>query len=84
MHLVLAFLAGGRRKSLVMLVKIVLDFERTKTTAIPARTNAVTIQQVSRSTGFGAHTLRYHERIGLLRPIPHMGNGYRQYSAGRL
>ena len=38
------------------------------------------IQKTSQETGVTAHTLRYYERIGLLRPIARSESGYRIYS----
>lgn len=38
------------------------------------------IQKTSQATGVSAHTLRYYERIGLLRPIARDASGYRLYS----
>lgn len=37
------------------------------------------IQEVSRMTGLTAHTLRYYEKIGLVRGIGRDPNGYRLY-----
>jgi len=39
------------------------------------------ISEVSKQTGFSAHTLRYYEKIGLL-ATPGRQNGKRQYTAG--
>lgn len=39
-----------------------------------------TIQQISKMTGLTVHTLRYYERIGLLKKVNRDTNGYRQYS----
>ncbi|RPJ01327.1 MAG: MerR family transcriptional regulator [Chloroflexi bacterium] len=41
----------------------------------------LTIQQVVERTGLTAHTLRYYERIGLIRPVGRAASGHRQYSA---
>jgi len=38
------------------------------------------IQETASETGLSAHTLRYYERIGLLRPIERSESGYRLYS----
>ena len=40
----------------------------------------LTIQEVAGRTGLSEHTLRYYERIGLLRPINRATNGHRRYS----
>ncbi len=40
----------------------------------------LTIQEVAELSGLSAHTLRYYERIGLLRPIGRAANGHRRYS----
>jgi DNA-binding transcriptional MerR regulator len=42
---------------------------------------ALTIQQAAARSGLSAHTLRYYERIGLIRPVPRKGNGHRRYRA---
>ncbi|MDQ0914535.1 MerR family transcriptional regulator [Paenibacillus sp. V4I5] len=39
-----------------------------------------TIQQVTKMTGLSAHTLRYYERVSLIRTIGREDNGYRYYS----
>lgn len=44
-------------------------------------TTALSIQQVAATTGLSAHTLRYYERIGLIDPVPRLGNRHRQYRA---
>jgi DNA-binding transcriptional MerR regulator len=44
-------------------------------------TSALTIQQAAVACGLTAHTLRYYERIGLIRPVPRRGNGHRRYRA---
>lgn len=44
-------------------------------------TAALTIQQAADACGLSAHTLRYYERIGLIRPVPRRGNGHRRYRA---
>jgi DNA-binding transcriptional MerR regulator len=41
----------------------------------------LTIQQVAERTGLSTHTLRYYERIGLIRPVGRAPSGHRQYSA---
>jgi DNA-binding transcriptional MerR regulator len=38
------------------------------------------IQEVATQTGLSAHTLRYYERAGLLRPIDRAPSGHRRYS----
>jgi DNA-binding transcriptional MerR regulator len=40
----------------------------------------LTIQEVSEVTGLSAHTLRYYERIGLIRPIEREKNTHRLYT----
>lgn len=42
--------------------------------------NQYTIRQAVEKTGVGAHTLRYYERIGLLKPVAKAENGHRRYS----
>jgi DNA-binding transcriptional MerR regulator len=44
-------------------------------------TAALTIQQAAAACGLTVHTLRYYERIGLIRPVPRRGNGHRRYRA---
>lgn len=39
-----------------------------------------TIQQVTEITGLSSHTLRYYEKIGLIRSIERDANRYRMYS----
>jgi DNA-binding transcriptional MerR regulator len=40
----------------------------------------LTIQEMAAQSGLSEHTLRYYERIGLLRPIPrHDSSGHRRY-----
>ena len=41
----------------------------------------LTIQEVARTTGLSAHTLRYYERIGLIHPIDREQNTRRCYTA---
>ncbi len=40
----------------------------------------LTIQEMSAATNVSAHTLRYYERIGLLRDVKRNAQGYRVYS----
>jgi DNA-binding transcriptional MerR regulator len=44
-------------------------------------TAALSIQQAAAACGLTVHTLRYYERIGLIRPVPRRGNGHRRYRA---
>ena len=46
------------------------------------REQALNIQQMAQATGLSAHTLRYYERAGLMRPQVERdeANGYRSYS----
>jgi DNA-binding transcriptional MerR regulator len=37
------------------------------------------IKEVAAQTGVTAHTLRYYERIGLLRGVPRAASGHRRY-----
>ena len=41
----------------------------------------LTIQQMAERSGLTAHTLRYYERVGLLRPIARTESGHRRYRA---
>ena len=41
----------------------------------------LSIQQASQQTGVSPHTLRYYERIDLLKPVQKAANGHRVYSA---
>lgn len=40
---------------------------------------ALTISDAAREAGLSAHTLRYYERAGLLRPVARAGSGHRRY-----
>ncbi|MEO7496015.1 MAG: MerR family transcriptional regulator [Massilia sp.] len=42
----------------------------------------LTISQMAAATGLSAHTLRYYERIGLLRSVARGASGHRHFSAG--
>jgi DNA-binding transcriptional MerR regulator len=44
-------------------------------------TSELTIQQAAAASGLTVHTLRYYERIGLIRPVARRGNGHRRYRA---
>lgn len=44
--------------------------------------NGYTIQSVAKRCGMTTHTLRYYERIGLIRPVTREQNGRRCYSPG--
>ena len=44
-------------------------------------TSALTIQQASAACGLSVHTLRYYERIGLIRLVPRGSTGRRRYRA---
>ena len=49
-------------------------------TATPEAT--LTIQQMAAQSGMSEYTLRYYEKIGLIKPIPRDGSsGHRRYSA---
>ena len=39
----------------------------------------LSIDEVAQRSGLTAHTLRYYERIGLLRPVPRTASGVRDY-----
>jgi DNA-binding transcriptional MerR regulator len=39
----------------------------------------LTISDAARTSGVSAHTLRYYERAGLLRPVSRAGSGHRRY-----
>ncbi|MFP5394015.1 MAG: MerR family transcriptional regulator [Gammaproteobacteria bacterium] len=43
-------------------------------------TTALTIQQTAERSGLTVHTLRYYERIGLIKPVARRANGHRLYS----
>lgn len=45
-----------------------------------AMNNLYTIRQVAEITGLSLHTLRYYEKIGLLKEVNRENNGYRQYT----
>jgi DNA-binding transcriptional MerR regulator len=42
--------------------------------------DTLTVQQVAAKTGLSEHTLRYYERIGLLKSIDRAPNGHRRYA----
>ncbi|MFK7800501.1 MAG: MerR family transcriptional regulator [Anaerolineae bacterium] len=42
--------------------------------------NRYTIRQTEENTGVSAHTLRYYERIGLIKNIERNTSGHRQYT----
>jgi DNA-binding transcriptional MerR regulator len=43
-------------------------------------TTGLSIGEAAEASGVSAHTLRYYERAGLMRPIEREGNGHRLYS----
>ena len=46
-----------------------------------AQSRGLTIQEMSQQSGLSVYTLRYYERIGLLKPIPrNQSSGHRLYS----
>jgi DNA-binding transcriptional MerR regulator len=47
-------------------------------------TDALTIQQTADACGLSVHTLRYYERIGLIKPVARRSNGHRLYRADDL
>ncbi|HEX7650867.1 MAG TPA: MerR family transcriptional regulator [Noviherbaspirillum sp.] len=47
-------------------------------------TDALTIQQTAEACGLSVHTLRYYERIGLIKPVARRSNGHRLYRADDL
>jgi DNA-binding transcriptional MerR regulator len=42
--------------------------------------NSFSIQQVASMTGLSTHTLRYYEKIGLIKNVQRAQTGYRQYT----
>jgi len=42
---------------------------------------ALTIREVADCTRLSAYTLRYYERIGLIRPVDRASSGHRRYSS---
>ncbi|MEK1831159.1 MerR family transcriptional regulator [Priestia megaterium] len=42
--------------------------------------NLFSIQQVASMTGLSTHTLRYYEKIGLIKNVQRVQTGYRQYT----
>ncbi|WP_437805947.1 MerR family transcriptional regulator [Sorangium sp. So ce1078] len=54
---------------------------RSGTTGAPGSgtAGALTIAEVAAATGTSAHTLRYYERIGLIRPVSRARSGHRRY-----
>src|SRR5262245_18298701 len=47
-------------------------------------TDLLTIQQVAAESGLSTHTLRYYERIGLIKGVDRAGTGHRRYSSDDL
>jgi DNA-binding transcriptional MerR regulator len=41
----------------------------------------LTVADAAREAGVSAHTLRYYERAGLLRPVERNGSGHRRFTA---
>jgi DNA-binding transcriptional MerR regulator len=39
----------------------------------------LTVKDVARETGVDAHVVRFYARTGLIRPVRHAANGYRQF-----
>jgi MerR family transcriptional regulator, aldehyde-responsive regulator len=53
------------------------------TTATAGDLAGLSIQEMSRRTGFSESALRYYERIGLIDPVPRVSSGsHRRYAAG--
>jgi DNA-binding transcriptional MerR regulator len=44
----------------------------------------LTISDAAQKSGISAHTLRYWERAGLIRPVTRNGSGHRRYAADDL
>ncbi len=42
--------------------------------------NLFSIQQIASMTGLSTHTLRYYEKIGLIKNVQRDQTGYRQYT----
>ena len=49
-----------------------------------ANNGLFTVQQFSKFSGVTRETLRYYDKVGLLRPAVRGENGYRYYSNGQL
>lgn len=57
-----------------------LDFESTLTTNMISMTsNFISIGELSRQSGVSAHTLRFYEAEGILKPAGRGANGHRRY-----
>jgi len=41
----------------------------------------LTVAEAARESGVSAHTLRYYERAGLLRPVERNGSGHRRFTS---
>jgi DNA-binding transcriptional MerR regulator len=61
--------------------RMALDLECTLTFTIRAMTASLTIQQTADAFGLSVHTLRYYERVGLIKPVARGSNGHRLYRA---
>lgn len=46
---------------------------------LSVKDQGLSIKEVASETGVTAHTLRYYERIGLLRGVPRATSGHRRY-----
>ncbi|WP_245763098.1 MerR family transcriptional regulator [Paraburkholderia diazotrophica] len=65
--------------------QIVLDLEFTRSPNLSfVMSKALTIGQVAATSGVSAHTLRYYEQAGLLRPVGRTDAGHRLYSPADL
>lgn len=60
--------------------RFILDFEFTLTISLTTVTsNVISIGQLARLSGLSAHTLRFYEAEGILRPVRRAANGHRRY-----
>lgn len=64
-----------------------VDFERAPTPSLLGMAQdkpGLTVAQMAAATGVTAHTLRYYERAGLIRPVARNAGNQRRYSAADL
>jgi DNA-binding transcriptional MerR regulator len=61
-----------------------LDLERALIHSVTDVEQTYSIDEAAQRTGVSAHTLRYYERIGLLKPVGRANSGHRRYSEGDL
>lgn len=51
---------------------------------MPGKQTSLSISEMAEETGVTSHTLRYYERVGLIRPVARNSRNQRQYSAAEI